>query len=441
LSRVFPRQIGVDYPTAVAGEGAWIIDRDGKRYLDACGGAAVSCLGHGHPRVVEAVQQQIATFDYGHTSFFTSEPAERLADRLIADAPPGIEKVYYISDGSEAVEAALKMARQYFLEIGEPKRARFIARRQSYHGGTLGALAVGGNAMRRAVYGPLLIEASHIAPCYPYRDKRPEESEENYGRRVADELEAAILAAGPQTVAAFLAETVVGATLGCVPAVAGYFKRIREICDRYGVLLILDEIMCGMGRTGTLHACAQEGIAPDLMTIAKGLGGGYQPIGALLVSGKVFEAFARGSGSFQHGHTYVGHPVACAAGLAVQEAIAEEGLLAKVRTQGERLREGLIERFGNHRHVGDIRGRGLFLGIELVEDRASKAPFDPARRLHAKIKAEAKGRGLLVYPMPGTIDGKRGDHIVIAPPFTISDAEIEIIVDRLGVAVEAALAA
>jgi len=439
LSRVFHRDLARDYPVAVRGEGIHLFDQAGKRYIDASGGAAVSCLGHGHPKVVEAIRTQIGKLDFVHTSFFTNEPLEALAEALIADAPPGLGRVYVVGSGSEAIEAALKMARQYFVERGEGGRTRFIARRQSYHGNTLGALAVGGNAARRAVYGPLLMPVEHIAPCYAYRDQAAGESAEAYGRRIADELDAAIRRLGAGTVAAFVAETISGATLGCATPVPGYFKRIREICDRHGVLLILDEVMCGMGRTGTLHACDAEGIAPDLMTIAKGLGAGHQPIGAVLVSDKVFEAFARGSGAFMHGHTYVGHPVACAAALAVQRAIKEENLLANVRAMGEALNDALIARFGNHPHVGDIRGRGLFQAIELVADRGTKAPFDPARKLHGRIKQEAMKRGLLCYPMGGAVDGRAGDHVLLAPPFIVDRPTIGKIVERLGEAVDAAL--
>ena len=441
MSDVFHRQTRTDPPIAVRGEGLYIVDAQGRRYLDASGGAAVSCVGHGHPAVVAAIREQAEALAYSHTSFFTSRPAEELGARLIADAPAGLSRVYFTSGGSEAVEAALKMARQYFVEIGQPQRRHVIARWQSYHGNTLGALSAGGNRARREVFAPLLIDVAHIEPCFAYRFRRADESEAAYGCRVADLLEAEILARGPDTVMAFIAETVVGATAGAVPAVPGYFARVREICDRYGVLLILDEVMCGMGRTGTRHACEQEGIAPDLLVVAKGLGGGYQPIGAVLVSRTVYDAFARGSGRFQHGHTYLGHPVACAAALAVQKVIDAEGLLARVRVMGGRLRSMLADRLGAHPHVGDIRGRGLFLALELVRERASKEPFDPKRALHAAVKREAMARGLLVYPMGGTIDGERGDHVLLAPPFTVAEPDLATIAERLGEAVDAAIAA
>ena len=440
MSHILHRTANVKLPVAVSGSGIEIVDADGRRYLDASGGAAVSCLGHGHPDVLAAMHKQLDALAYSHTAFFTTEAAERLADRLIEDAPAGLSHVYLVSGGSEAVEAALKMARQYFVEIGEPERRHVIARRQSYHGNTLGALAVGGNAWRRAQFEPLLIKTHHIEPCYAYRLQWEGESDADYAARAAQALEDKILEIGPGRVIAFVAETVVGATLGAVPPVGDYFKRIRAICDRHGVLLILDEVMCGMGRTGTLHACEQEGVAPDLMTLAKGLGGGYQPIGAVMLSKRIFEAFANGSGAFQHGHTYMGHPMAAAAALAVQEVIRRDRLLANVAEMGARLERRLKERFAQHPFVGDIRGRGLFWAVELVGDRASKRPFDPALKLHARIKREAMARGLMVYPMGGTVDGVEGDHVLLAPPFIIQPSEVDMIADRLGAAFEAALA-
>ncbi|CDX52130.1 Uncharacterized aminotransferase C1771.03c [Mesorhizobium plurifarium] len=441
MTHLLHRTVKGSLPRAVGGKGIRIFDSDGRAYIDASGGAAVSCLGHGHPDVIAALRDQLDRIAYAHTSFFTTEIAERLADRLVEDAPAGISHVYLVSGGSEAVEAALKMARQYFVERGEPQRRHVIARRQSYHGNTLGALAAGGNEWRRRQFQPLLIETHHIDPCFAYRSQLPGESDADYAARAAQALEDKILELGAGEVIAFVAETVVGATAGAVPPVADYFKRIRAICDRYGVLLILDEVMCGMGRTGTLHACEQEGVVPDLLTIAKGLGGGYQPIGAVLLGRHVFDAFANGSGFFQHGHTYMGHPMAAAAGLAVQEVIRRDHLLDNVRAMGLHLERRLRERFGNHHHVGDIRGRGLFQAIELVADRGSKEPFDPALKLNARIKREAMHNGLMVYPMGGTIDGARGDHVLLAPPFISTSQEIDAIVERLGDAVHAALRA
>lgn len=428
-------------PVAVRGQGVWVYDSAGRAYLDGSGGAAVSCLGHNHPDIQAAMHAQIDALAYAHTSFFTTEVAEQLAARLVADAPPGISHAYFVSGGSEAVEAALKMARQYFVEIGQPQRRRIVARRQSYHGNTLGALAVGGNAWRRAQFAPLLIDVEHVSPCYAYRDQREGESPEQYGERLAQELEQTFEKLGPDTVMAFVAEPVVGATSGAVTAVPGYFRRIREVCDRHGVLLIADEVMCGMGRTGTLYAVEQEGIVPDLITIAKGLGGGYQPIGAVMAQGRIVDAMQQGSGFFQHGHTYLGHAVACAASLAVQDVIHRDKLLQRVREQGAGLRQRLEQALGAHPNVGDIRGRGLFMGIELVQDRATKQTFDPALSLHARIKREAMAQGLMVYPMGGTIDGRHGDHVLLAPPFIISDDELDQLTERLVGAIDTALKA
>jgi adenosylmethionine-8-amino-7-oxononanoate aminotransferase len=438
MTHILHRQTGHSYPVAARGHGVTIRDVDGKEYIDASGGAAVSCLGHSHPDVLAAMHEQLDRLAYAHTSFFTTQVAEELADDLVAHAPNGIGHVFYVSGGSEAVEAALKLARQYFVERGEPQRRYIIARRQSYHGVTLGALAIGGREWQRKQFAPLLIETHHVSPAYEYRGRRADETPQAYGARLADELEAKIHELGGDNVIAFVAETIVGATLGAVPAVPGYFKRVRDICDRHGILLILDEVMCGMGRTGTLHACEQEGISPDLMAIAKGLGGGYAPIGALLVQDNIFDAVAAGSGAFQHSHTYMGHPLACAAALAVQRVIRRDDLLANVRAQGAYLSRRLKERFGNHPFVGDVRGRGLFQGLELVADRVTKEPFDPKRKLHTRVKREAMARGLMVYPMGGTVDGARGDHVLLAPPFIVDAPLVDTIVERLGEAIDAA---
>jgi adenosylmethionine-8-amino-7-oxononanoate aminotransferase len=439
MSHVFPRHSKSQPPVAVGGEGCYLIDAAGKRYLDGSGGAAVSCLGHGDAEVTAAIKAQLDRLAFAHTGFFTSEPAEALADLLIAHAPKGIDRVYFVSGGSEATEAAIKLARQYWVERGQPQRGRLIARKQSYHGNTIGALSAGGNAWRRAQFGPLLLDVSHIDPCYEYRLREEGESLEDYGRRAADTLETELLRVGPETVMAFMAEPVVGATAGALTPAPGYFKRIREICDKYGILLILDEVMCGMGRTGTLFACEQDDVRPDIVCIAKGLGAGYQPIGAMLCSAAIYDTIAAGSGFFQHGHTYIGHPVATAAGLAVVSAILNRGLLARVNRQGETLNQGLIGRFGQHPHIGDIRGRGLFRGIEIVADRESKAPFDPSRGVAAKIKKAAFEAGLICYPMSGTIDGRQGDHVLLAPPFIIDDAQIGELIDKLDAALTSVL--
>ncbi|WP_234681449.1 aspartate aminotransferase family protein [Bradyrhizobium monzae] len=436
-SRVLHRSLRETPPKAIGGEGVYLFAEDGRRVIDASGGAAVSCLGHQHPRVIAAMAKQASTLAYAHTAFFSSEPAEALAETLVGHEPGGLAYAYFVSGGSEAIEASIKLARQYFIERGEPQRQHFIARRQSYHGNTLGALAAGGNAWRRAPYAPLLSAAfSHVTPAFAYHEKHDDESDAQFVVRLAAEVEAEFQRLGPNTVAAFLAEPVVGATAGAVTAPDGYFKAVREICDRHGALLILDEVMCGMGRTGTTHAWEQEDVAPDIQAIAKGLGGGYQPIGAMLASGRIIDTIRSGSGAFQHGHTYLAHPLACAAALAVQDVIREDNLLAQAKQRGKQLEQRLTERFGNHRHVGDIRGRGLFWAIELVADRASRTSFDPALKLNQKIKAEAFANGLGCYPGGGTVDGIRGDHVLLAPPYIASAGEIDQIVDKLGTAVD-----
>lgn len=440
MTRILHRDPKGSLPVAVAGQGPYVIDSSGKRYLDASGGAAVSCLGHSYKPVVEAIKAQLDRLPYAHTGFFTNEPSEALAEHLIERAPEGLSRVYFLSGGSEANETALKLARQYFHERGESQRRWFISRHQSYHGNTLGALSAGGHPGRRRVYEPILLPANYISPCYAYRGQQEGETAEAYGLRVADELETKIQELGPETVIAFIAETVVGATLGAVEAVPGYFKRVKEICDRHGILLILDEVMSGMGRTGSLFACEQEGIAPDILTCAKGLGAGYQPIGACLLSERIYDTIVSGSGAFQHGFTYIGHATACAGALAVQQAIDREDLLTNVRKRGAQLKEALQQRFGQHANVGDIRGRGLFLGLELVADRASKQPFDPGSKLFARIKRHAMAQGLMCYPGGGTADGFAGDHVLLAPPYIIDENHVGEIVDKLASAMDTALA-
>jgi adenosylmethionine-8-amino-7-oxononanoate aminotransferase len=439
MSHILHRSLRHTPPVAVGGEGIYLRDSQGKVYIDASGGAAVSSLGHGHPDVIAALHRQIDRCAYAHTAFFTTEVAEELADRLVARAPAGVKGVYLVSGGSEAMETALKLARQYFVEGGDAQRTVFIARRQSYHGNTLGALAVGGNEWRRKPFAPLLMDVPRVSACYEYRGREEGQSVEQYTDMLLDELEAEILRAGPERVVGFCAEPVVGATGGAIPATPGYFRGVRALCDKYGILFIADEVMCGMGRTGTLFAIEQEGVAPDLITVAKGLGAGYQPIGAVLVNGAIVERLRGGSGVFLHGHTYIGHPVAAAAALAVLQVIERDDLLAQVQKRGATLRRMLGDVFGGHPHVGDIRGRGLFLALELVRERAAKTPFAPELKLHAAIKSEAMNRGLMVYPMGGTIDGRQGDHVLLAPPYIVTAAELSEMVIRLQEAVDAAI--
>lgn len=439
MSHIFPRHSRQSLPTVSHGDGPFLIDTNGKSYFDSIGGAAVSCLGHSDAKVTEAIKAQLDKLAFAHTGFFTSDPAEELADKLIAHAPKGLDRVYLVSGGSEAVESALKLARQYFLEIDQPNRRHIIARKQSYHGNTLGALAAGGNQWRRDPYDPLLMETHHISACYTYRDQRVTETAFEYGQRIANELDDQINELGAENVMAFIAEPVVGATSGATPPVEGYFKRIREICDAHGVLLILDEVMCGMGRTGTLFASEQDGISPDICAIAKGLGAGYQPIGAMMCTAKIHDTIRDGSGFFQHGHTYMGHPAAAAGALAVLKRLTDDGIADRVAPLGAKLTEALNTTFGQHPYIGDIRGRGLFRGIEIVQDRETKTPFDPSANVAGKIKAAAFDAGLMCYPMGGTIDGVRGAHILLAPPFIIEDAHIDLIVDGLKKAVDTAL--
>lgn len=441
MTHVFHRNPKQTLEYAVRGEGIRLFDKEGRAYIDASGGAAVSCLGHGHPDIIKAIKQQLDAVAYAHSSFFTTDACEDLATYLAGKAPGDLDYVYFVSGGSEAVEASLKLARQYFVEKGQTSRRHFIARRQSYHGNTLGALAIGGNVWRREPFLPLLVPAHHVSPCYAYRDQREDETAEQYAQRLADELDAKIRELGPENVAAFVAETVVGATAGVLAPVGGYLKRIREVCDRHGVLLILDEVMSGMGRTGHLFACAEDGVVPDIVTIAKGLGAGYQPIGAMVASRRIYETIVAGSGFFQHGHTYMGHATACAAALAVQHVIERDGLLQNVLERGDQLRASLRRELGDHPNLGDVRGRGLFVGVEFVADRESKAALDPARRTHVLLKKKAMENGLMIYPSGGTVNGAQGDHVLLAPPFICTESDIEEIVAKFSATVKAVLPA
>ena len=431
MSKTFPRNMKTLPPAAISAQGCYIYDKSGKSYLDGSGGAAVSCLGHGDPDIISAIKSQADQLSFAHTGFFTSEPAEELTELLIKYAPGDLDRVYLVSGGSEATEAAIKLARQFHIENGEPERKNLIARKQSYHGNTLGALAAGGNEWRRKQFSPLLINVSHISPCYEYILREETETAYEYGQRMAQELEDEILRLGPKSVMAFMAEPVVGATLGAVPAVDGYFQKIRKICDQYGVLLILDEVMCGMGRTGYLYACNADNIAPDILCIAKGLGAGYQPIGAMLCTSLIYERIENGSGLFQHGHTYLGHPVAAAAANAVIKKLINNDLVNRSAEKGKKLSNMLESKFSQHPNVGDIRGRGLFQGIEFVEDRETKKPLDPDLKFATKLKMNAFEAGLICYPMSGTRDGKNGDHVLLAPPFIIEDSQMDELIEKI----------
>lgn len=441
MSHVFQRYMRKPYPVAVAGDGPYIIDRDGRRYLDAASGAGVSSLGYSDTAVAEAIAGQARQLAYVYNAYFTTEPAERLAQALVEMTPPGLDWVFFGSGGSESMDGALKMALQFHIDNGQPSRKRFIARRQSYHGCALGGLAVSGNVIRRMLFEDVLMDAQFVSPCYAYREQQAGESAEQYVARLAQELDTTIQRMGPHTVAAFVAEPVVGATNGAVPALPGYFRAIKAVLDRYGILFIADEILTGSGRTGTFLSIEQDGVVPDLVTLAKGLGAGYQPISAILVGARVFETIADRRGYFIHGHTFNASATPCAAALAVVTQIRERELLARVQTMGARLRQALHARFDEHPHVGDIRGRGLLLGLELVRERATKSTFGAQHMLWSAVQQHAMQSGLICYPMGGTADGMNGDHILLAPPFIIDDGHVQEIVDKLAAGIDAAVAA
>ncbi|RFU79731.1 plp-dependent transferase [Trichoderma arundinaceum] len=444
-SAVLHRDLKHDPFRVVSSSGFYLQFDDGRKILDATGGAAVSCIGHGDQRVVEAISAQAKTLDYCHTMFYSCPSAEDLCQKLIESTNGRMAKAFIVCSGSEAMDAAMKLCRQHFMElpVPEPSRTHFIARRESYHGTTLGALSVGCHVGRRAMFEPVLMQnISHVSPCNAYRNKMSSESTEEYVSRLARELDDEFQLAGPQKVCAFIAETVVGAALGCVPAVEGYFKAMKAVCDKYGALLVFDEVMCGMGRTGTMHAWEQEGVIPDIQTIGKGLGGGYAPIAGLLVGHRVISTLENGTGRFSHGHTYQAHPISCAAAAEVQRIIQKERLVANAFRMGKYLESLLKQKLGHHNNVGDIRGRGLFWGIEFVKDKATKAPFD--RELDVGMRVHQKGlslnanHGILLYPGSGSVDGKLGDHILIAPAYNVTMSHIDEIVDLTVQAVEAA---
>ncbi|KNG82147.1 aminotransferase, class III [Aspergillus nomiae NRRL 13137] len=419
---------------AIDGKGCYLFLEDGTKFLDSTGGAAVSCLGHGHEKVRQAIIDQTNKISYCHTAFFSTEVTEELAQFLVDSTGGKLSKVYMVSSGSEAVEAALKLARQYFLELPtpQPQRTRFIARKPSYHGITLGALGVGGHVLRRQPFEPLLPpNTSHVSPCYSYRGKKNGETDADYVARLAAELDAEFQRVGPENVCAFVAEPVVGAALGAVPAVPGYFKAMKAVCEKYGALLILDEVMSGMGRCGTLHAWEQEGVVPDLQTIGKGLGGGYAPVSGLLIGEKIVQTLDKGTGVFRHGQTYQGHPMSCAAALAVQKVIQEENLLENVQDMGVYLERQLKARLGDHPYVGDIRGKGLFWGIEFVKDKFTKEPFSPELGVAAHIQETGLDPtyGISLYAATGCVDGTQGDHVLLAPPYNVTKDEIDLIVE------------
>lgn len=436
MSNVIYKNLNTSPILAVGGEGCWLEDTTGKRYLDTCGGVAVSSLGHCHPRIVAAFEREAKKLSWAHAGSFTTAAAEELAERLVSSSG-GLARAQFLSGGSEVMELAMKIAYQYQCERGLPEKSVFISRRQSYHGSTLGTLSISGNPQRQSVFGRLLPPAEFVSPCYAYRDQQQGESEEQYATRLAEELDQKIRELGSEHVAAFFAETVVGSTNGAVPPVPGYFRKIKAVCDRHDVLLILDEVMAGMGRTGQMFAYADDGIVPDMVAVGKGLAAGYMPISALLISDQVHAVMARGSGVLGNGQTHVNHPLACAIALEVQQVIVEEALLPQVVQRGEQLRRWLRESLGDLDIIGDVRGRGLFVGVEFVESRATRAPYKGGGTYAAALKREALERGLLIYPGSGTVQGVEGNHVLFAPPFITSEGELAQMVERFSAVVRA----
>jgi adenosylmethionine-8-amino-7-oxononanoate aminotransferase len=436
VSSLFPRNFEKELPTAVRGEGCWIVAADGRRYLDASGQAAVVNIGHGVKEIGAAMAAQAGLVAFAHTTQFHSEPAEKLAARLLALAPANFRnggRVYFTSGGSEATETAIKLARQFHLEAGQAARYRVISRRQSYHGSTLGAMSVSGNVGRRVPYAPLLAEWGHVAHCFcyhcPFDERFPE-----CGITCAEDLANFLRANDPASAAAFIFEPVVGATLGAAAPPDGYVQRIAEICRQQGILLIADEIMTGMGRTGKVFAVNHWDVEPDLILVGKGVASGYAPLGAVLVSARVAEVFAKGSGAFQHGFTYQAHPVATAAGNAVLDYLETHCLFGQVTPASEGLRAAL-KPLEAHPYVGEVRGMGLLLGIEFVKDKKTREPFARELNIAEKIRQGVLEKNVLTYPSQGSFDGVRGDHILLAPPFIISGGDCSQIAQALQYAV------
>ncbi|KAH7417554.1 adenosylmethionine-8-amino-7-oxononanoate aminotransferase [Cadophora sp. MPI-SDFR-AT-0126] len=423
--------------TVVSASGSYLYLLDGRQILDACGGAAVSIIGHGDPEVTAAVLSQMQKVSYVHTTIYTTSATEDLAHFLLHDPTSSsqhhLEKAYFTGSGSEANDSAMKLARQYFVEKGDLNRTIFVARRQGFHGSTVGAMSVSANVARKVQFEGVLTlpNVVHVAPAYAYQYKLDGETEMDYSKGLVRELDEEFQRLGPENVIAFFAETVVGATTGCVPAPNGYFSGVRTVCDKYGILLILDEVMCGMGRTGTPFAFEQENVVPDIVSIGKGLGGGYAPIAGILVGKKVVDVLRNGTGAFNHGHTYQAHPISCAAALAVQKIVRREKMVEQCWKSGKVLEQTLRDRLGDCKYVGDIRGRGLFWGVEFVKNRETREPFPKEVGFGQRLQRKVFDLGVALYPGTGTVDGVKGDHILISPPYNVSPKELELIVDTL----------
>ncbi|KAL1901537.1 hypothetical protein Cpir12675_000406 [Ceratocystis pirilliformis] len=414
--------------TSAAGSTLYPAGPGSHPILDFCGGAAVTMLGHSHPEIIAAIAAQLQNVSYIHTAAYTSASAEALAHAVLAHDDSGsMARVYFAGSGSEATDAALKLARQFWVEKGQPGRTRFVARRQGYHGNTLGAMSVSMNKARRAPYEDVLMpNVSFVSPAYAFQYMRETgcTTEEEYSQWLADELEAEFLRLGPENVVCFIAETMVGATSGCVTAPCGYWPKIRKVCTKYDVLLVLDEVMCGAGRTGSFFAFKEEGIVPDIVTIGKGLGAGYIPLSAVLANKRIVEALRAGSAAFNHGHTFQAHALACASALKVQEIVQRDELLQRCVQMGELLCQKVFEAMASCKYVGEIRGRGLFWGIEFVNDKDTRKPFESHVNFGPRVQVAALEKGVAIYPGHGTVDGVLGDHVLLAPAFTISEEEI-----------------
>jgi adenosylmethionine-8-amino-7-oxononanoate aminotransferase len=427
--QVFYRNLRKYYPTVDRGEGIYIYDTEGKQYIDGSGGAAVVGIGHGVEEITEAMVRQAEKISFSHGSQFTSQAAMDLASKLIQLSPKGLSKVYFLSGGSEAVETAVKMARQFQVERGKPEKYKVISRWTSYHGNTLGALALSGHTGRRRYYLPLIQHTPHVAPAYCYRcpfGLDPERCD----LECALDLEKTILYEGPDSVSAFIAEPIVGATAGALVPKDGYFQKIREICDRYDILLIVDEVMTGLGRTGKNFGINHWDVIPDMIVASKGLSSGYTPIFVVIAKEEIHRTIREGSGAFVHGHTYNQNPLSSAIACAVIDYLLRHDLISRSAKMGEYFIRSL-QSLGHHDFVGDVRGKGLFAGIEFVKDKRTKEPFDPKLRLNVLIGNRAFEKGLITYPGGGGADGVRGDHFLLAPPFVITEGEIDKVVSIL----------
>ena len=425
-------------PKVAWAKGSYVYDADGKQYIDGSGGPAVYCIGHANTEVNDAIKAQLDRIAHGYRYNFTSDALEELSDILRRRCGGGLNHMVYVSGGSEAVESCLKLALQYHAARGEMSRRRFIARERSWHGNTLGALSVSGFLERKRAFEGSLLDVSRLSPANAYRPI-PGATAETVGEACAKELEDEILRMGPEKIAAFIFEPVVGAAGGCVPAPPGYAKRVREICDRYGVMMIADEVMCGAGRCGTWRALESDGVEPDIMSVAKGLAAGYMPLGAAIYSDKVASAITAAHGAPMTGHTFTGHTASCAAGVAVQKIITREKLVERVHANEAKLKAMIAEALAGVEAVGDIRGRGHFIATELVADRKTRKPFDASHKLYMRIRQQGLDNGLICYPVGGNVDGINGDVVILAPPYNSTDAELEEMVSKMAASIKQVL--